>query len=176
MVFDWRTTQGERLRPPERELLYQWAQAVQLCHPLCRPTIVNIGVSWGASLHCLHAGAPAAHLVAIDIDFDSRPVRHADRLGEVEYIQADSARYPFQGPVHMLFVDGGHEYEQVKADIDNWIPHIPLGGIVAFHDYAPEPQDAARLAGVRQAVNEWRNDNWQEANQMLSTIVFRRRA
>ncbi len=113
-------------------------------------------------------------MVAIDIDYETRPVRDAERLSDVEFIEADSTHYSFKGPVHLLFVDGSHEYEDVKADITNWTPHIPLGGTVAFHDYAPEPQDAERLAGVRQAIDGWRSDSWQEVNQTMSIVVFRR--
>lgn len=37
------------------------------------------------------------------------------------------------GPFDLVFIDGGHQYEQVKSD---WETYGPLGSIVAFHDIA----------------------------------------
>jgi predicted O-methyltransferase YrrM len=37
-------------------------------------------------------------------------------------------------PIHLLFIDGSHEYEAVLADFNNFFPHVVPGGIVAFHD------------------------------------------
>jgi len=40
----------------------------------------------------------------------------------------------FAEPVELIFIDGLHEYEGVKADFDAWVPKVIDGGIVAFHD------------------------------------------
>jgi predicted O-methyltransferase YrrM len=37
-------------------------------------------------------------------------------------------------PIHFLFIDGGHEYEDVLADFQTFYPHVVPGGLVAFHD------------------------------------------
>lgn len=37
-------------------------------------------------------------------------------------------------PIHLLFIDGSHEYEDVLGDFDNFYPHVVDKGIVAFHD------------------------------------------
>jgi hypothetical protein len=34
----------------------------------------------------------------------------------------------------MLFIDGEHEYEQVKRDFEAWSPFVRPNGYVAFHD------------------------------------------
>lgn len=47
----------------------------------------------------------------------------------------------------LLFIDGLHGYEDVKKDIDTYLPLVKNGGIIVFHDYAPG-------WGVYQAVNE----------------------
>ncbi len=49
-------------------------------------------------------------------------------------------------PIGLLFVDGSHDYEQVKADLDGFIPHVVEGGILATHD--------KNLPGVIKAVSE----------------------
>lgn len=155
-------------------MLYRSAHYVQ--QHFETPVIVNIGVSWGASLHCLRAGAPRARLIGVDVDFETRPVRRKDLLRDVEFVQADSTQYRMEGPAHLVFVDGGHDYRTVQGDIANWTPRIPAGGILIFHDYAPSARDARRLAGVRQAVDEWRNEKWEETDQAKSVVAFRRLA
>jgi hypothetical protein len=37
-------------------------------------------------------------------------------------------------PIDLLFIDGEHEYEQVKCDFESWSPFVSCGGYVAFHD------------------------------------------
>lgn len=37
--------------------------------------------------------------------------------------------------VDMVFVDGDHTYEGCKGDIENWLPNIRPGGVIALHDY-----------------------------------------
>ena len=43
-------------------------------------------------------------------------------------------------PVDMLFVDGDHTFEGVKADWELYSPLVRGGGIVAFHDICGHPQ------------------------------------
>lgn len=49
----------------------------------------------------------------------------------------------------MVFIDGGHDYEQVKADIQAWLPKTKR--IICGHDYSLEDPGHA---GVVRAVNE----------------------
>ena len=37
-------------------------------------------------------------------------------------------------PIGLIFIDGSHDYDNVKADLDAWYPHVLPGGVVAFHD------------------------------------------
>lgn len=173
----WITAKGEFLKPTERRLLHQLAQ--RIANYFDNPNIINIGVSWGASVHCLHAGAPEAYITAIDIDYQRRPVQEMDKLPEskVDFVVADSKYLKFDQLAHLVFVDGDHCYEGVKGDIDNWTPRIPVGGIIIFHDYRPQPRDEKRLEGVRRAIDEWygtNKDSWAINEQKLSTIAFQR--
>ncbi len=40
--------------------------------------------------------------------------------------------------IDLLFIDGDHTYEGVKADFETYFPLVENGGIVAFHDIAPD--------------------------------------
>jgi hypothetical protein len=51
-----------------------------------------------------------------------------------------------------VFLDASHEYEDVKNDIQSWLPKIKTNGILAGHDYYTAGEDW--YPGVKQAVNE----------------------
>jgi predicted O-methyltransferase YrrM len=55
----------------------------------------------------------------------------------------------WKSPIHLLFIDGSHQFEDVLADFDAFFPHVPPGGIVAFHDVRNES-----WPGVGRAWNE----------------------
>lgn len=40
--------------------------------------------------------------------------------------------------IDLLFIDGDHTYEGVRADFETYWPLVAGGGIVAFHDIAPD--------------------------------------
>jgi hypothetical protein len=37
-------------------------------------------------------------------------------------------------PIDILFIDGSHEYNDVKGDFEAFYPHVKENGIIAFHD------------------------------------------
>lgn len=58
--------------------------------------------------------------------------------------------------IDFVFIDGNHEYEGVKEDIELWYPKIKKGGIVSGHDYVERPD---LKYGVVQAVDEFVRKN-----------------
>lgn len=54
----------------------------------------------------------------------------------VKAIKASSseAGNNFTEQIDFLFVDGNHEYEGVKEDIDIWFPKLKSNGIIVMHD------------------------------------------
>ncbi len=72
-----------------------------------------------------------------------------DKVGT--YILGDSkeiARTWDKGELAMIFIDGNHSNEAVKADIEGWYPHLKKGGFMLFHDY-----DITSF-GAQQAIDE----------------------
>lgn len=66
-----------------------------------------------------------------------------EEVGLLEYVSplCEDSRIiakEWRGPIHFLFLDGSHKYETVLADYQNFYPHVVEGGIIAFHDVAPE--------------------------------------
>ena len=55
-------------------------------------------------------------------------------------------------PIDLLYIDGDHSYEGVKADILGWSPHVRPGGFILGHDYETHP--GCMFPGVARAVDE----------------------
>ena len=77
-------------------------------------------------------------------------MHHLRRAGyPFSLIHADStagAGYFGDGSIDYLFIDAGHLYHEVKADLQAWIPKVRPGGIAAGHDF--------NHADVERAVRE----------------------
>jgi MMP 1-O-methyltransferase len=133
--------------------------------------IVEIGSFRGKSTCYLAAGARegnGAHVWAIDAwdlpgnqpgrhrydtahaEFD-RQVRAMD-LGEhitpIQGFSSDVAK-AWKGDIGLLFIDGSHEYPDVRADWIAWSRYLATGALVVFDDYA-----TTRNPGVTRLVDE----------------------
>lgn len=54
-----------------------------------------------------------------------------------------------------VFIDGSHEYVDVKNDINAWLPKVKMGGILAGHDYW---KDTNAWPDVKRAVRDLLSD------------------
>jgi|SRR5438105_4547556 len=143
--------------------------------------IVEIGSWMGRSTAWLAAGSLAAgreRVHAVDT-FDGGPslkaedypvlkeqgttyhvfeenLERAGLLDHVEPVVSDSRAAAAQwdgGAVRLLFIDGDHSYEAVKADLEAWLPHIAPGGYVAFDDVHEHYPGVQRLTAEATADN-----------------------
>jgi len=189
----WRQCPGAVLTQKEREYLVDVAGL--LCERLEQPIIVNVGVMWAASMHCLRAGCESAILVGVDIDYQTKKIQRKEDLNAI-FIQGDSTEVHKDFAVYIkneideildeydkvdfIFFDGDHRYLTVKRDIAGWTPKVVEGGYIAFHDYNFAPENLkwdATLPGVKKAVDEWYQQNkmyWTEIGAPDSLKAFRR--
>jgi hypothetical protein len=66
-----------------------------------------------------------------------------------------------------IYIDGNHDYNEVKLDINNYYQKVRNGGIFGGHDY-----DRSKYIGVKQAVDEFIKK--EKLNLWVSsTIEFR---
>jgi len=153
---NYKTAKGW-LTPAEREALFAAARMGNV--------ILNVGIEYGASLHCLKAGNPNAYIIAIDLIGDEKFVGDRNRI---QFIKGDSTMLVLENGVDVAFIDGGHDYETVKKDIARFAPVTRK--LMLFHDYS----DLDMHAGVKKALDEWQSDEWEKVDQIDTISVYRR--
>ncbi len=124
--------------------------------------IVEVGSAWGRSAIVLATASKRAgreQVVSVDphtggITFLQRQqgpvntypefVKNIQRCHVSDWIQpivlpSSEAATQWDGrPIRLLYIDGWHTYDAVKADIEGWFPYLISGGIVMFDDYSDE--------------------------------------
>jgi cephalosporin hydroxylase len=122
--------------------------------------VVEIGTAQGGMLYALaQVASPTGTLISIDLPGGDRDeTSQEDKYGErdtermrsyiqkgqtVEFLQMDSHDIATRATlerildgrtIDLLFIDGDHSYEGVRADWNLWRPLVSADGIVAFHD------------------------------------------
>ncbi len=61
----------------------------------------------------------------------------------------EASAYFKDGVFDFIYLDGNHNYEFVRQDIDLWLPKVKRGGYFGGHDYSN-----LALPGVMKAVEE----------------------
>ena len=140
------------LEEKEGELLYNIAKDCRVE----KGVIVEIGSFKGRSTICLGKGSKGgnqARIYAIDPHmgtsvhkFFKIPQTYDEFKKNIKIAGIDDVVFPifktskeaakiFHEPIEFLFIDGNHEYENVKLDFLSWYPKVIYGGIIAFHDH-----------------------------------------
>lgn len=150
--------EGLLISPDQERWLFNAARALP-----DRSNIVEIGSFKGRSTACLGYGikGTSKHLFAIDtFEGNQKDFKRNESyggvtfftesyfdafLGNVEKNGLSNYVTPLRGvssevgktwnkPIHFLFIDGGHEYEDVLADFQTFYPYVVTGGLIALHD------------------------------------------
>lgn len=98
--------------------------------------------------------------------------------GKVKVLRGLSVEMAKQVPdesLDLLYLDGDHNYEGVKADLAAWFPKVKPGGVISGHDYMNVSD-----YGVNRAVNEFCEANHYqpivipENNEMDASFYFKK--
>lgn len=90
------------------------------------------------------------------------------KVTPVKAFSGDAARkWAGAYEIGLIYIDGNHKYPGVKADIEDWLPKLRVGGVAIFDDYHS-------AQGVRRAVNEFSdgNPNWVRLDNDEETERF----
>lgn len=87
----------------------------------------------------------------------------------VHPIQLPSHAVAWDQPIGVLFIDGLHDYNNVRRDFRTFEPWLLSGGYTAFHDYAS-------FAGVAHVVDEILREGHHHEVARIGTMIVVRRA
>lgn len=131
---------GQEQIPQEFVRLDPWeAEYVYMIGKQSKTAIVEIGRFHGGSTILLAGSNGSVKVHSIDIDpVDDESLQAIiDKLhfDNIKLIVGDSTS-PSNviSNFDVLFIDGDHSYEGVKADMENWYPALEVGGHVILHD------------------------------------------
>jgi predicted O-methyltransferase YrrM len=151
---------------------------VQRLHDLAKSLpenalIVEIGSYTGKSSVAIASGMPkTATLMCIDpwlqlhreteqgYETMETVKTHSDRTSEYHPRVIQVIGFPlqvakfFDKGIDMLSIDSVKKYEQIKEIWDAWLPKVKKGGIVASHDYLPDPNHDQYYEGVVRVIQE----------------------
>jgi predicted O-methyltransferase YrrM len=156
-----------RLRAIEGHLSTAEAKCLYHLAKDCGGIIVEIGSWKGKSTICLALGSKAAgkgKVFAIDPhSFGSeKPFRENLKRARVEDIvgplvmTSEEASKQWSGnPISLLWIDGAHDYENVKKDFTLWEPYLSDKAIVVFHDVIFSLPPLYDFSGVRKVIEEY---------------------
>jgi hypothetical protein len=144
-------------------------------------TMAEVGRNLGGGLYMLMSACKNIKQV---LSVDVLPIPEVD-IGLLKWcnsnnidltlIQSDSKNYiPSWNSVDFVYIDGGHDYDSVKSDIENWKNKTRL---IGFHDYADKRKNKHKKVfdGVIQAINEGiKSEGWEQVGERgRSEILFK---
>ncbi|GKX30812.1 hypothetical protein SH1V18_32920 [Vallitalea longa] len=71
-----------------------------------------------------------------------------------------------RGEIPFMIIDGGHKYENIKSDIELYLPKLKIGGIAYLHD-----NDEIRYPGITRAISELIRGN-KKYNILMDDYYF----
>lgn len=129
-------------------------------------TYLEVGVQYGRSLEFAREVADdKVNIVGIDLDELKEPVPGA------VFVQANSRTWKHNGKVELIFIDGDHNYEGVKADIENWYPQMAEGGVMLFHDCDETSPGVVKAFDEFVAANKPKKA-WKDSNPRCGMAVI----
>jgi hypothetical protein len=163
-VYGW-------MNEPERMALRRWAFGAKC---------LEVGCYEGLST--MQMAMTADHITTVDT-FDGRATGRerdtaeafrlnmiaCDSADKVLAIKGESSKVlpSLEGPFGFVFIDGDHDYKQVREDATNGRALLAEGGCLGFHDYDDGHP------GVVQTVDELRADGMWCVEQTGSLVVLK---
>lgn len=81
--------------------------------------------------------------------------KYGNRVVFIRKFSEEAAKLIEDESLDFVYIDGNHQYEFVKKDIEAWYPKVKKGGIIGGDDYTSCPETEAEGFGIFRAVNEF---------------------
>jgi len=136
---------------------------------------VEIGVDEGRSARVAHEYAPEGVYKIHDPQevkgttigrarwMEQEEMVGIDKTGAYIHADANTVAKWFNKEVSLIFIDGHHDYDSVKADTLSWEPFMKKGSTMLFHD-TDYPD------GVLKWLNEHYKDQWENCHGKVGRV------
>lgn len=119
---------------------------------------LEIGSWFGGSMLCAflatQVSGNSVNFIGIDLRIHTELFTNTKIIPDVRFIKTSSdkaAKRIRNNSANLLFIDGAHDYEQVKKDIKNYWPKLKIGGNLLGHDYSRDPLHRGVVRAVKEA-------------------------
>lgn len=121
----------------------------------------EVGVFTGYFSEVMFQHIPALHLYCVDIWGEGKYKRAEEECLErlkpydttiIKKYSVEAAKDVPDGSLDFVYIDGAHDYDNVKADINAWASKVRVGGIIAGDDFYDFPSGKG---GVMRAATEY---------------------
>jgi len=114
--------------------------------------ILELGTNSGVSTSLF--AKYATKVVSVDINFPPSLKKVLEENKNIEFHQTNFSDFFEKNKLYfdLVYIDGSHNYEDVKTDIINSLKFIKKGGFISGHDYN------SATKGVIKAVDEFFED------------------
>jgi predicted O-methyltransferase YrrM len=125
-------------------MMGDWEVLFQIVKNIAVKIIVEIGTAYGTSAMVLSRGGAEVHTI------DNYKIYNNPRMykmiryylylyskGNIHAYKNDSVKIAdvwLNESINLLYIDGGHSYEQVKADYRAWYSKVKKNCLILFHD------------------------------------------
>lgn len=183
--MNYKTTRGY-LTDKERQYLFDIAKESD--------TIINVGIEYGASVHCFRQGNPNVTIIAIDLIGNQKFEGEVNAIllfeeedfafpkdyvfpenfftseeSFVVFIEGNSNTINIEAKSDLIFVDGCHWGECLQNDIEKYSALATK--YLLFHDYSDDPPHK----GVKQALDNWQSEHFVKIDQIDTLAVYKRK-
>jgi len=108
---------------------------------------VEIGVDHGFNAKTILENLSIKKLYLIDVKFKKKTIERLSKYrNKTKFIEkySDKAAADVPNNLDFVYVDGGHDYNCVKKDIELYYPKVKKGGIFGGHDFDANHMDICR--------------------------------
>lgn len=104
-----------------------------------------------------------------EIDYDSiinaenefiSMMANYDNITKLKVNSKDAVNLFHDGSFDIIYIDGAHDYDNVKFDITSWIPKIKDGGYLSGHDFSLNSVNAAIWDCGLNILEIFQDDSW----------------
>lgn len=146
-------------------------------------TVIEVGTAYGGNAYHLMTNTDLSDLICIDPyryypampgftcqeEYDTLFLFTCNRLADfspVDVLRSTSREaFGLLEPSDLIFLDGSHDYEDVKWECENYSTLVKPGGVLSGHDYNI-------FEGVNKAVDEFAKEVGKEIHLLPGNIWY----